>query len=399
MIKNKNSLNILKMIIFIILFLSALYFENAQQQRLVVLISIFLVLITNSTLKYFINKDSKLYFISIIIDSILIFLLEQNSRLLINYFLHSFYIIVLLEASITLNVKKGIVAGIIASFFSMIKFIYLVYFKFNLSSFSQFIFFFLINALILIIAIFAQYNKTEKEKKDTLYRELLDTHKKLKEYTEEVRRLSIIEEKNRIARDIHDNLGHNMTALIMQLQMSEHYMNQKNQSKSKELLEKSIQTAKDSLTGIREVVETLRGKDIIYFPQKPLRKLIDEFSEKTKTLIDLNVRGEVATNDDLNTAIYHILQESLTNAVRHGNATKIFVEIDYSDNAIEFSIRDNGKGAKSINEGYGLKGIRERVENLGGKIEFKSSNGFSIKGVIYLKIDDSIIPNMEEKND
>lgn len=382
MIKNKNSLNILKIIIFIILFLSALYFENAQQQRLVVLISIFLVLITNSTLKYFINKDSKLYFISIIIDSILIFLLEQNSRLLINYFLHSFYIIVLLEASITLNVKKGIVAGIIASFFSMIKFIYLVYFKFNLSSFSQFIFFFLINALILIIAIFAQYNKTEKEKKDTLYRELLDTHKKLKEYTEEVRRLSIIEEKNRIARDIHDNLGHNMTALIMQLQMAEYYLNS-DSSKSAELLNDSIKTARDSLTSIREVVETLRGNSSILLADKTIQVLVDEFSTKTGVKIDLNVSGKATQNYDLVTALYHILQEGMTNALRHGNATNIWIELIYNNDIVEFTVKDNGTGAEIIKEGYGIKGIKERVKALNGSVEFKSEKGFIVEGFLH----------------
>lgn len=381
MIKNKKSFYIIKTIIFILLFLSALYFENAQQPRLVVLISVFLVLITNSTFKYFLNKDNKLYFISIIIDAGLIFLLEQNSRLLINYFLHSFYIIILLEGSITLSFNKGIIAGTIATTVSMIKFVYLVYFKFNISSLSQFIFFFLVNVLILIIAIFAQYNKTEKEKKDTLYRELLDTHKKLKEYTEEVRRLSIIEEKNRIARDIHDNLGHSMTALIMQLQMAEHYL-KSDSSKSIELIDSSIITAKDSLTSIREVVETLRGNSSVLLSDKAIQVLVDEFSEKTGVIINLKLNGNVTQNYDTATALYHIIQEGMTNAVRHGKAKGIWIEINYGDNIVEFNIKDNGTGVETINEGYGIKGIKERVKALKGSVEFKSENGFVISGYI-----------------
>ncbi len=381
MIKNKKSFYIIKTIIFILLFLSALYFENAQQPRLVVLISVFLVLITNSTFKYFLNKDNKLYFISIIIDAGLIFLLEQNSRLLINYFLHSFYIIILLEGSITLSFNKGIIAGTIATTVSMIKFVYLVYFKFNISSLSQFIFFFLVNVLILIIAIFAQYNKTEKEKKDTLYRELLDTHKKLKEYTEEVRRLSIIEEKNRIARDIHDNLGHSMTALIMQLQMAEHYL-KSDSSKSIELIDSSIITAKDSLTSIREVVETLRGNSSVLLSDKAIQVLVDEFSEKTGVIINLKLNGNVTQNYDTATALYHIIQEGMTNAVRHGKAKGIWIEINYGDNIVEFNIKDNGTGVVTINEGYGIKGIKERVKALKGSVEFKSENGFVISGYI-----------------
>ena len=77
----------------------------------------------------------------------------------------------------------------------------------------------MVNVLILVVTGFAQYNKEERERKDILYKELLDAHKKLKQYADEVNRLSVVDERNRIARDIHDTLGHNMTALIMQLQM------------------------------------------------------------------------------------------------------------------------------------------------------------------------------------
>lgn len=381
MIANKKMFFIIKFVVLIILFLSALYFENAQQQRLLILIAVFLFFILNNFAKYFVDKKSKLYCILFIVDLALIYILEVNSRLLINYFLHSFYIIILLEASITLEVKKGIIIGAITTVVSMIKFIYLTYFKFNLSTISQMVFFLLINILILTIALFAQYNRQEREKKDLLYKELLDTHKKLKEYIDEVQRLSVIEERNRIARDIHDNLGHNMTALIMQLQMADHYL-QSDSTKSQELLANSIQTAKDSLKSIREVVETLRGKATSLSPDKAIKVLVEEFSEKTGTKIDLKIEGKVNINQEASNALYHILQEGLTNAVRHGNASKIWVELIYSDQSIKFSIKDNGKGAENIKEGYGMKGIKERVDALNGKVEFKSENGFIINGII-----------------
>ncbi|WP_312700308.1 sensor histidine kinase [Sedimentibacter sp.] len=371
MIKDKRLFYILKTIILTLLFLAALYFENAQQQRLAVLISIFLILIVNSSLRYFI-KNKNICFISFVLDSVLIFMLEQNFRLLVNYFLHSFYIITLIEASTILSMGKGIIAGTAASCFSMIKFFNLIYFKFNISSFSQFIFFLLINVSIMIITIFAQYNKTEKEKKDTLYKELLDTHKRLKEYME-------IEEKNKIARDIHDSLGHNMTALIMQLQMAEHYL-KTDASKSKELLDSSIKTARESLNGIREVVETLRGKKLLQ--DKAIQVLADEFAKKTGTVIELKTEGKITDDYDVNTALYHILQEGMTNAVRHGKASNIWIELNYGDDNVKFSIRDNGTGAEIINEGFGMKGIKERVNSFKGSIEFKSENGFTIIGFL-----------------
>ena len=379
MIKNKNSLNILKIIIFIILFLSALYFENAHQQRLIVLIIIFMVFLINNLAKYYIKTQNKL-FILFLIDIILIYGLESNSRLLINYFFHSFYIIIFLEASLLLQLKKGITIGIIIVIISMIKYAYLVYYKFNLSNVSQLLFFLMVNILILVIAAFAQHTKEENEKKDILYKELLETHKKLKVYTDELNRLSVIEERNKIARDIHDNLGHNMTALIMQLQMVDHYT-KIDTEKSKELLNSSLKTARDSLTSIREVVETLRGKESLS-PKMAIKTLTEEFSKKTGAEIDLIVSGEITNDNSANTAIYHIIQEGMTNAVRHGNASKIFINLQYSKESVKFEIKDNGTGAIALIEGFGMKGIKERVASFGGKVEFKSQNGFIIDGFI-----------------
>ena len=202
----------------------------------------------------------------------------------------------------------------------------------------------MVNILILVVAAFAQHTKEENEKKDILYKELLETHKKLKEYTDELNRLSVIEERNKIARDIHDNLGHNMTALIMQLQMVEHY-------------------AKTD-------------------PEKAIKILVEEFSQKTGIKIELKIDGEVTNNHGANSAIYHILQEGLTNAVRHGKADRILVELKYTEEYIKFYIKDNGQGALAFIEGYGIKGIKERVRDNDGSVEFTSENGIIIDGMI-----------------
>lgn len=372
---------ILKILILSILFILASYFENAQQQRLFTLISVFLLLIANNILKYFLNEKRRFYFVLFTVDLALIYILETNSRLLINYFLHSFYIIILFEAAVTLKIKHGIIIGMADILVSMVKFIYLTYFRFNLSSISQMVFFFTISILILIIAIFAQHNRQEKEKKDMLYRELFDTHKKLKEYTDEVQRLSAVEERIRIARDIHDNLGHSMTALIMQLQMAEHYL-MTDSPKSQELIANSVKAAKDNLSGIREVVETLRGTGQHTSPADALRGLAKKFSESTGTVIDLKIEGTMPDSQKIFNAIYHILQEAMTNAVRHGKASEISAEISYFDDVVRFIIGDNGIGTDNITEGYGMIGIRERVKELNGDVEFKSENGFIVSGYL-----------------
>jgi len=383
-------LYLLKFIFSIALFCSAVYFENAQQQRLYLLILIFAVFMAGGMIRFLFRPDKPFFYLSFYLDIALIFLMEQNSRLLINYFLHSFYIIILLEAVLSLSLKRGIAAGAAAVLVSMIKYGYLIYYKFNLASISQMAFFLLVNVLILVTAGFAQHNREERQKKDILYKELLDAHRQLKQYTDEVNRLSVVEERNRIARDIHDTIGHNMTALIMQLQMAEHLCSE-DAARAKQLLGNAVSTAKDSLSGIREVVETLRGGEAEGLPEDKLRLLVSEFSDKTGAVIHLEITGEkeARRNPAADLALYRIVQETLTNAVRHGNATEISVTLEYLPGEIQFHIVDNGTGAEIIQEGYGLRGIRERAEAFGGSVAIKSEQGFSVCGVLYL----------EERND
>ncbi|HOS70503.1 MAG TPA: histidine kinase, partial [Bacillota bacterium] len=287
-----------------------------------------------------IKRYNNLYCLSFILDIALVYILEYNSRLLINYFFHSFYIAVLLESSLLLGLRRGIMIGAATVVVSLIKYIYLIYYNFNLSNVSQLVFFLMVNLLILVVSGFAQHNKEERERKDILYRELLDAHKKLKQYTDEVNRLSVVDERNRIARDIHDTLGHNMTALIMQLQMAEHLLKE-DPKRSEELLVSSVKTAKESMAGIREVVETLRGTGTALAPVESIRKLVSEFSAKTGVEIELEISGESNLQDSAaNIAVYHIVQEAMTNSVRHGKAAKISVRLDYSDESITFYIAD-----------------------------------------------------------
>ncbi|MDD4686414.1 MAG: ATP-binding protein, partial [Clostridia bacterium] len=98
-------------------------------------------------------------------------------------------------------------------------------------------------------------------------------------------------------------------------------------------------------------------------------------------------------NYGVNSAIYHILQEGMTNAIRHGNASKIWINLSYSNENIKFNIKDNGAGAVAFIEGFGLKGIKERVESFGGKVEFKQQDGFTIDGEMVILNDSERCPN------
>jgi signal transduction histidine kinase len=198
----KGLLRLIKIVFLMPIFYMAVYFENVSGIRLYRLTGIFVLYIILGILRKLFYKKELLLSISFLIDILLVFLLEHNSRFLINYFFHSFYIVILLEVSLTLKRDKSLVISIITVGVSLVKYILLISYDNNLANLSQIAFFILVNALILVIVNFAQYNKEEKEKKDILYSELLSTHKKLREYSEKIEALAVIEERNRIARDI-----------------------------------------------------------------------------------------------------------------------------------------------------------------------------------------------------
>ncbi|WP_202709593.1 sensor histidine kinase [Sporosalibacterium faouarense] len=382
-ISEKNKIfNVIKIIILSLLFYGAIAFENAKGERLYTLVIIFIIYLLLGVIRRMF-KDKRLFFqYMYIFDIGLIYLLEHYSRFQINYFFHSFYIVLLLEISFNLNRKSSLIIGISAVIVSLLKYIMLVYYIPNLVNMSQMAFFTLISTFVLIITAFAQYHREEKNKKDLLYKELLDTHKRLKEYSNEIEKLTIIEERNRIARDIHDTLGHSMTGIIMEIEMADHLLDN-NVGKSKELLKEAKKSAREGLIRIREVVETLTPEKEITNGIESIKELADEFSKKTGAKIDLQIKGVVFhTNPNVNLVIYRTIQEALTNSIRHGKSTEIIIELYYNNDKINFTISDNGLGCNDIHEGFGLKGMRERVASLNGNIEIYSNGNFTISGYI-----------------
>jgi len=375
----------IKGIILTLLFYLSLLYENTQGERLYILIGIFALFLLIGILRIrYIHIPIVKY--TFLLDIALVFFMEYNSRYLINYFFHSFYILILLEASLTLNRNKSLVIGLATVAASLIKYVLLIYYKSNLGNLSEIIFFIILNALILIIVNFAQYHKEEKEKKDILYKELLNTHKKLKEYTDRIEELTIIEERNRIARDIHDTLGHNMTALIMQIEMAEHLMDE-NIDYSKKLLEEAKTTAREGLTNIREVVETLNKDNIKLKGIESIRNLIKEFAHKTNIDISFDVEGDIITTDPIvDSSLYRIIQEALTNGVRHGKATEIHVSLKYIEGGVNFIIKNNGICESDFKEGYGIKGMKNRIKDLRGTISFDTTDGFKVSGFIPMEV-------------
>ena len=224
--------------------------------------------------------------------------------------------------------------------------------------------------------------------------ELSKVNLKLQEYTAEVERLGIMSERKRLSRELHDSVGYVLmnhitlmeVATRLAFQLDTRRMSHKEQAAIGELtdvLHQSLFQAKDGLGEVRSTLHSLRddGQFSRITGITGVRKLIGAF-RNTPVEVSLQL-SNVHTHrfsDEVDYILYRSVQEGITNALRHGNATRIEILIWQGDQQIAVSIIDNGAGAKEVIKGIGLTGISERLEKLGGELSAQSSIlGFELR--------------------
>jgi signal transduction histidine kinase len=205
--------------------------------------------------------------------------------------------------------------------------------------------------------------------------ELVVAHARLQEYSVQVEELSATRERNRIAREIHDTLGHALTLLSVQLETATQLEMRHDPRLHEELLQ-ARQVAKTCLTEVRHSVEALRPDEAATGTlQEQLRKLSAEFEiachHQTSIALDLE-ESPLPLSTELRMTLYRCAQEALTNIRKHAHATKVLLRLskggDQKD-TIELTVLDNGGGDASEHKraaGFGLRGMRERAELLHG---------------------------------
>jgi signal transduction histidine kinase len=203
---------------------------------------------------------------------------------------------------------------------------------------------------------------------------LKEAHEQLGNYAKQVEDLTSIQERNRIAREIHDTVGHKMTALLIQLQLARELVNQKKEEGGP-TLEICETIARDALQELRVSVQTLRaeGHESITF-QDSVKTLLQEFSSRAQIKTTLKIEGDPSyISTSIQPTLKRMIQESLTNAVRHGKATRCSITIVCREDKISCSIQDNGTGESHVKPGFGLVNMRERVTQHGGQLRVESN--------------------------
>lgn len=247
----------------------------------------------------------------------------------------------------------------------------------------------LLNTMIFILymVVMTLSQTSEKERILRLNSQLQMANRKLEEYAQEQVRMTETRERNRLAREIHDTLGHSLTGIITGIEACIMLMDIAPEA-TKEQLRAIAEVARNGITDVRHSVNALRPDALETLSlESAIRKLVEESEKSTGVKIDLVFPENLQNLDqDEEDVLYRIVQESITNAIRHGKATHIDVRMERVDNDLRIRIADNGKGCDNIQSGFGLHHMQERIEMLKGTLSYSGKDGFVIEAVVPIRV-------------
>jgi signal transduction histidine kinase len=237
----------------------------------------------------------------------------------------------------------------------------------------------------IFIVVFTQMAVSEERARsevELLVGELERANGRLRSYAMQVEELAIAKERNRIAREIHDGLGHYLTTIFIQIQAARAVM-KVDPAKSMDALGAAQNQTQEALQDVRRSVSALRDLpgDRLSIEEEIRRML--KSCEGSGLHQELKVLGTPRLlNPQTLLTIYRTVQEGINNVVKHARASHITVTLDFTQsNQVRLVVQDDGLGAERMDGGFGLLGIRERVQMLEGEVQTISrpGNGFALE--------------------
>lgn len=233
-----------------------------------------------------------------------------------------------------------------------------------------YIIFFLINHLLkqteLIEAALKDVT-VKKLEKDSMYNDL-------KEAYERVETITALKERNRIAREIHDTVGHTLTTVLVEMEAAKRLI-----KKDIDLAESKLNLAQSQvrkgLNDIRNSVRILeKGQDILDF-YSDMESIIAETEKHSEVIIKAQIDYNIAFTKSQEKVILSALLEGLANGIRHGKSSAFLLKLYLNNEKVLFSLEDNGMGADIVTHGFGLRAMRERILELNGRFDISSKLG------------------------
>ncbi|MEC4819516.1 MAG: sensor histidine kinase [Scytonema sp. PMC 1069.18] len=226
----------------------------------------------------------------------------------------------------------------------------------------------LVFVLLLMNAILAERQSREK---------LSSAHEKLREYALKIENQATLEERNRIAREIHDSLGHSLTALNLQLETALKLW-QSNPTKAQTFLARAKDLGSKALQDVRQSVSAMRFHPLQEQSlEQAIAGIIENYQRNTgiTPIYLINLSAPIPV--EISTAVYRIIQESFTNIYKHAQATEVKLELTTTATSLQLRIYDNGRGFELTQNttGFGLQSMRDRTLALGGFFKINSTLG------------------------
>jgi len=191
----------------------------------------------------------------------------------------------------------------------------------------------------------------------------------------EVAQLAAANERNRLAREIHDTLGHYLTVIHVQLEAARAVVNG-DPDRALLAINRAQALAKDGLTAVRQSVKALREDGRVEGLAEQLASLADAVRDESFSATFTSTGETRAVTPAVALALHRTALEALTNVRRHAAARTVEIALAFRPNGlVQLRVHDDGRGAAAIEGGYGLAGIRERAEQLGGTVAYRTAPG------------------------
>lgn len=201
--------------------------------------------------------------------------------------------------------------------------------------------------------------------------ELAEAHVELRAASVMLAESTRAEERLRIARELHDLIGHQLTVLTLELETARH------RPEPREHVERANRVARDLLASVRGTVDGLRTD-----PGDLRAALEAVVRDVPSPAISMHVDADVRAYEDQAMTLIRGVQEIVTNTIRHAAATSLDIDIRSTPEGIELTAVDDGRGSVELTVGNGLRGLHERVVALGGHIRFDGSDGFRVTALV-----------------
>ncbi len=238
---------------------------------------------------------------------------------------------------------------------------------------------------------------SERQRAESLLRELESAHRQLGEYAARVEDLTRAAERQRMARELHDTLAQGLAGLILQLEAVQAHLERGDQARAALIVGQAQERARGALAEARQAIDDLRDQAGGAPFAESIRAEVERFSAATGIPCTVQLSATQALGEASAEQLRRFVSEGLTNVARHARARSVIISAQEIDNRVRVEICDDGigfpAGAAQSAGHYGLLGLRERARLAGGTMEIESRPGAGTRLIMTLPLQGETKPN------